>query len=138
MISLKGAKIRALTGSGAKRTFSQAFAIIEVSGEKFVTVSSTFDFDDEVVVCTFNVVSTTYGNGDGYGNSNNSYNAYFIISGAVVLFGAVAHGIRRRCRRITTADDCNDIHEVVMSRVLSHPFERMGKEESTRSLPQTC
>ena len=42
------------------------------------------------------------------------------------------------CRRIATADDCNDIHEVVMSRVLSHPFERMGKEESTRSLPQTC
>ena len=107
------------------------------SASMFVTVSSIFDFDDEVVVCTFNVFSTTYCNGDGYGNSNNSYNAYFITSGAVVSFGAVAHGIRRRRRRIATAHDCNDIHKAVMSRVLSHPFERIGKEESTRSLPHS-
>ena len=53
MISLKGAKIRALTGSGAKRTFSRAFAIIEVSGEKKFFISNSFkEYERWIAVLT--------------------------------------------------------------------------------------
>lgn len=53
MISLKGAKVRALTGSGAKRTFGRAFAIIELNGEKKFFISNSYkEYERWIAVLT--------------------------------------------------------------------------------------